>query len=199
MEFLFFDWLGKPVWMWLGFHALVAVLLAFDLGVLQKFMGNNSAGAMTVRESLLLSLFYVSLGLAFGGWVWWAVSPQSGLEYLTGFVIEKSLSMDNVFVIAMIFGYFAIPLRSQYRVLFWGILAVIVLRGLMIGIGAALVESYGWVLYLFAAFPCVHRRQNAVHQRRALRCREQRDLQASAQTLPHDQRAARRKLLRAPA
>ena len=152
MEFLFFDWLGKPVWMWLGFHALVAVLLAFDLGVLQKFMGNNSAGAMTVRESLLLSLFYVSLGLAFGGWVWWAVSPQSGLEYLTGFVIEKSLSMDNVFVIAMIFGYFAIPLRSQYRVLFWGILAVIVLRGLMIGIGAALVESYGWVLYLFAAF-----------------------------------------------
>ena len=152
MEFLFVDWLGKPVWMWLGFHALVGVLLAFDLGVLQKLMGKNDAGCMSVRESLLLSLFYVSLGLAFGVWVWWAVSPESGLEYLTGFVIEKSLSMDNVFVIAMIFGYFAIPLKSQYRVLFWGILAVILLRGLMIGVGAALVESYGWVLYIFAAF-----------------------------------------------
>jgi tellurite resistance protein TerC len=152
MEFLFVDWLGKPVWMWLGFHALVGVLLAFDLGVLQKLMVKNDAGCMSVRESLLLSLFYVSLGLAFGVWVWWAVSPESGLEYLTGFVIEKSLSMDNVFVIAMIFGYFAIPLKSQYRVLFWGILAVILLRGLMIGVGAALVESYGWVLYIFAAF-----------------------------------------------
>lgn len=147
MDFLFADWLGKPVWMWLGFHALVAVLLAFDLGVLQKRTGD-----LGVKQSLLLSLFYVTLGLAFGGWVWAVVSPQSGMEYLTGFVIEKSLSMDNVFVIAMIFGYFAIPKRSQYRVLFWGILAVIVLRGLMIGVGAALVENFGWVLYIFAAF-----------------------------------------------
>lgn len=141
------EWLGKPVWMWAGFHALVAVLLAFDLGVLQKRTGD-----LGVRESLLLSVFYVTLGVAFGGWIWWAVSPQDGLAYLTGFVIEKSLSMDNVFVIAMIFGYFAIPKRSQYRVLFWGILAVILLRGLMIGVGAALVERFGWLLYVFAAF-----------------------------------------------
>ncbi|MDB5571022.1 MAG: hypothetical protein JWN93_2205 [Hyphomicrobiales bacterium] len=147
MDFLFVDWLGKPAWMWLGFHALVGVLLAFDLGVLQKRTGD-----LGVRESLTLSAFYVTLGLAFGGWVWWAVSPQSGVEYLTGFVIEKSLSMDNVFVIAMIFGYFAIPRKSQHRVLFWGVLAVIVLRGLMIGVGAALVERFGWLLYFFAAF-----------------------------------------------
>ncbi len=147
MEFLMIEWLGKPAWMWLGFHALVGVLLAFDLGVLQKHTGE-----LGVRESLLLSLFYVTLGVAFGGWVWWAVSPQAGVEYLTGFVIEKSLSMDNVFVIAMIFGYFAIPKTSQYRVLFWGILAVILLRGLMIGVGAALVQNFGWVLYIFAAF-----------------------------------------------
>jgi len=147
MEFLLAEWLGKPVWMWLGFHVIVAVLLAFDLGVLQKHTGD-----LGVRESLLLSLFYVTLGLIFGGWVWWYMSPQSGMEYLTGFVIEKSLSMDNVFVIAMIFGYFAIPKKSQYRVLFWGILAVILLRGLMIGVGAALVENFGWVLYIFAAF-----------------------------------------------
>ncbi len=146
MEFLLADWLGKPVWMWIGFHVIVAILLAFDLGVLQK-----KTGDLGVKESLMLSAFYVTLGLLFGAWVWWYVGPQSGLEYLTGFVIEKSLSMDNVFVIAMIFGYFAIPRRSQYRVLFWGILAVIVLRGLMIGVGA-LVENFGWVLYIFAAF-----------------------------------------------
>ena len=147
MEFLLADWLGKPVWMWIGFHVIVAILLAFDLGVLQKRTGD-----LGVKESLMLSAFYVTLGLLFGAWVWWYVGPQSGLEYLTGFVIEKSLSMDNVFVIAMIFGYFAIPRKSQYRVLFWGILAVIVLRGIMIGVGAALVENYGWVLYIFAAF-----------------------------------------------
>jgi tellurite resistance protein TerC len=147
MEFLLAEWLGKPVWMWIGFHVIVAVLLAFDLGVLQK-----KTGDLGVKESLMLSAFYITLGLLFGAWVWWYVGPQSGLEYLTGFVIEKSLSMDNVFVIAMIFGYFAIPRRSQYRVLFWGILAVIVLRGIMIGVGAALVENFGWILYIFAAF-----------------------------------------------
>ena len=147
MEFLLADWLGKPVWMWIGFHVIVAILLAFDLGVLQK-----KTGDLGVKQSLYLSAFYITLALIFGVWVWWYISPQSGREYFTGFVIEKSLSMDNVFVIAMIFGYFAIPRRSQYRVLFWGILAVIVLRGIMIGLGAALVQSYGWVLYIFAAF-----------------------------------------------
>jgi tellurite resistance protein TerC len=88
----------------------------------------------------------------FGGWVWWELGSQSGLEYLTGFAIEKSLAMDNVFVIAMIFGYFAIPRALQHRVLFWGIIGVIVLRAIMIGAGAALVSQYGWVLYIFAAF-----------------------------------------------
>ncbi|MGE3245851.1 MAG: TerC family protein [Beijerinckiaceae bacterium] len=140
-------WLGKPVWMWIGFHVLVAVLMAFDLGVLQR--EDRDYG---VKESLYLSAFYISLGIAFGGWVAWAISPSAGMEYLTGFVIEKSLSIDNIFVIAMIFGFFAIPRRQQYRVLFWGILAVIVLRGLMIGIGAALVQNFGWLLYVFAAF-----------------------------------------------
>ena len=141
------EWLGKPVWMWAGFHFAVFVLMAFDLGVLQR-----RARDYGVRESLYLSLFYIALGLAFGAWVWWAISPRAGLDYLTGYVIEKSLSIDNIFVIAMIFGFFAIPRRQQYRVLFWGIIAVIVLRGLMIGIGAALVQNFGWVLYLFAAF-----------------------------------------------
>jgi tellurite resistance protein TerC len=144
---LFADFLGKPVWMWLSFIAIVLTLLAFDLGVLHR-----KAHIIKVGESMLLSALYVGLGLAFGAWVWWYLGPQSGMEYLTGFVIEKTLAMDNVFVIAMIFSYFAIPQLYQHRVLFWGILGVIVLRAIMIGIGAPIVENFSWVLYIFAVF-----------------------------------------------
>lgn len=147
MAFLEIIWLGKPVWMWLGFHAVVLVLLALDLGFL-----NKGAQEISIRKSLKLSAFYISLGVLFGGWVWMTLGADLGLKYLTGFVIEKSLSIDNVFVIAMIFGAFAIPRAYQYRVLFCGVLAVILLRGLMIGIGAALVQNFGWILYVFAAF-----------------------------------------------
>ncbi len=147
MDFLITDWLGTPIWMWLGFMGLVAVLLALDLGVLHK--KDREIG---VRESLMLSAGYITLGLAFGGWVWWYLGEASGLAYVTGFVIEKSLAMDNVFVIAMIFTTFAIPRVYQHRVLFWGILGVIVLRAIMIGLGATLIQQFGWVLYIFAAF-----------------------------------------------
>ena len=147
MDFLTQDFLTKPVWMWVAFLSLVVVLLVLDLGVLHR--KHREIG---VRESLLMSLGYLSLGLAFGGWVWSSLGQQSGIEYLTGFVVEKSLAMDNVFVIAMIFGYFAIPPKYQHRVLFWGILGVIVLRAVMIASGAALVSEFGWVLYIFAAF-----------------------------------------------
>lgn len=147
MDFLWFDLLGTPAWMWLTFIVIVIALLALDLGVLHK-----DSREIGIKESFALSAFYITLGLLFGGWVWLQSGQQAGLEYLTGFVIEKSLAMDNIFVIAMIFGYFAIPRAYQHRVLLWGILGVIVLRGIMIAAGAALVESYGWVLYLFAAF-----------------------------------------------
>ena len=147
MEFLLADWLGKPAWMWLAFMGVVVGLLVLDLGVLHR--GSKEIG---VRESLLLSGMYITIGLAFGGWVWGEMGSQRGIEYLTGFAIEKSLAMDNVFVIAMIFGYLAIPRALQHRVLFWGILGVVVLRGVMIGMGAALVSNYAWVLYIFAAF-----------------------------------------------
>ena len=147
MDLLTNLFLGQPLWMWLGFLGLVIALLAFDLGVLHR-----DGHEIEVQESLLLSGFYVALGLAFGGFVWWQLGAQSGVEYLTGFVVEKSLAMDNVFVIAMIFGYLAIPRHLQHRVLFWGILGVIVLRAIMIGLGATLVSEYGWILYIFAAF-----------------------------------------------
>lgn len=145
--FLFYDWLGKPAWMWLAFMGIVATLLTLDLGVLHK--ENREIEA---RESLLLSAGYIGLGLLFGAWVWWYLGPQSGIEYMTGFAIEKTLAMDNVFVIAMIFTYFAIPRLYQHRVLFWGIIGVIVLRAIMIGIGAPIVENFSWVLYIFAVF-----------------------------------------------
>lgn len=139
--------LGTPAWMWGVFIILVLTLLALDLGVLNK--GNKEIG---VKQSLLLSLFYMTIGVAFGGWIWYQSGQQSAMEYLTGFVIEKSLAMDNIFIIAMIFSYFAIPRHYQHRVLLWGILGVIVLRGIMIAGGAALVENFNWILYIFAAF-----------------------------------------------
>jgi len=141
------DFMGTPAWVWMAFMGIVVALLAFDLGVLHK--DDHEIG---VRESLLLSAGYIGVALLFGAWVWWYLGAQSGMDYYTGFMIEKSLSMDNVFVIALIFSYFAIPRQYQHRVLFWGILGVIVLRAIMIGLGATLVSQFSWVLYLFGAF-----------------------------------------------
>lgn len=147
MGFLFADWLGTPAWFWLAFLAIVVALTAFDLGFLHK--ENKEIG---IRESLKLSVFYISIACIFGAWVWWARGADLGMQYFTGFFIEKALSIDNVFVISLIFSYFAIPPKYQYRALLWGILGVIVLRGLMIAGGAALLNEAYWVLYLFAAF-----------------------------------------------
>jgi len=147
MEFLSADFLGQPAWIWLTFIGIVITLLALDLGVLHR-----KQREIGVTESLALSAVYIALGLAFGGWVWWYMGETAGMNYITGFVVEKSLALDNVFVIAMIFTYFAVPRLYQHRVLFWGILGVIVLRAIMIGLGATLVEQFSWVLYVFAAF-----------------------------------------------
>ncbi|WP_241129116.1 TerC family protein [Achromobacter xylosoxidans] len=147
LSFLQADFAGTPAWSWLLFISIVISLLVFDLGVLHK--EDREIG---VRESLLLSAGYISAALLFGGWVWWQMGPASGMAYYTGFLIEKSLSLDNVFVIALIFSFFAIPRQFQHRVLFWGILGVIVLRAIMIGLGAALVSNFGWLMYLFGAF-----------------------------------------------
>jgi tellurite resistance protein TerC len=141
------DFLGKPAWMWVGFMSIVVALLAADLGIFHKEQREIAIG-----ESFKLSLVYISIGVAFGGVVWATLGAQSGMEYLTGFAIEKALALDNVFVIALIFSYFAVPLKYQHRVLFWGILGVIVLRAIMIGVGAAIVSQFSWVLTVFAVF-----------------------------------------------
>jgi tellurite resistance protein TerC len=147
MDIMGLEWLGKPLWMWLAFVVVVLVLLVLDLGVLHR-----KPKPIGARESLLLSAGYIAVGLSFGAWVWSELGRQAGIEYVTGFLVEKSLAMDNVFVIASIFAAFAVPQIYQHRVLFWGILGVIVLRALMIGAGAALVANFAWVLLLFAAF-----------------------------------------------
>lgn len=145
--FLLADFLGKAVWLWILFLGIVVLLLIFDLGVL-----NRKQHEISVKESLWLSTLYIAIACAFGGGVWLHLGPDAGVSFFTGYVIEKSLSLDNVFVIALVFSFFAIPRRYQHRVLFWGILGVIVLRGLLIGVGAALVSEFNWVLYIFAAF-----------------------------------------------
>lgn len=147
MEFLTADWLGTPAWFWLAFIGLVTLLTAFDLGLLHK-----EDREMGVGESLKLSAFYIAVALAFGAWVWAEKGADLGMKYYTGFFIEKALSIDNIFVITLIFSFFAIPAKYQYRALLWGIIGVIVLRGAMIAAGAALVSEAYWVLYLFAAF-----------------------------------------------
>ena len=145
--FLFADFLGTATWLWLVFFTVVIGLLAFDLGVLHR--DNHTIG---VRESLLLSAGYICAGLLFGLWVAAQKGGAAGMDYLTGFLVEKSLSMDNVFLMASIFGFLAIPREYQHKVLFWGIVGVIVLRALLIGVGSALVHEFAWLLYLFGAF-----------------------------------------------
>jgi len=147
MPFLVSPFLGTPTYFWLIFIGLVIALLVFDLGILHKEDKEISA-----KESFVMYGGYVFIAFLFGLWVWYTRGAQSGLEFFTGYVIEQSLAMDNIFVIATIFTYFAVPRKYQHRVLFWGIIGAIVMRAIMIGLGAALVSQYQWILYGFGAF-----------------------------------------------
>jgi tellurite resistance protein TerC len=138
---------GKPLWMWGVFLSIIIALLVLDLGVLQK-----KSHEIGTTESLILSGFYIALASVFGAWVWYYLGETSGKEYFTGFIIEKSLSLDNIFVISLVFSYFQIPKKYQHGVLFWGILGVIIFRAVMIAVGAALLAQFSWVLYVFALF-----------------------------------------------
>ncbi|MEM6811409.1 MAG: TerC family protein [Pseudomonadota bacterium] len=146
-SFLFSLFLGQPTWFWLIFLSIVITILVVDLGIL-----NREAKEIGVRESLTLTLVYIIISLLFGLFVWHQMGADHAFNYYTGYVIEKSLSMDNLFVMAVIFSALSIPRKYQHRVLFWGILGVIVLRGTMISLGTAIVHEFEWVLYLFAIF-----------------------------------------------
>lgn len=137
----------EPLWMWILFLAIVGVLIMLDLGLF-----NRKPRAIGIKDSIRLSLFYVAIALLFGLWVWYSKGIVAAELYYTGYLLEKSLSLDNIFVISLIFSYFSIPRHLQHRVLFWGILGAVVLRGIVIALGAAIVSEFGWVLYLFALF-----------------------------------------------
>jgi tellurite resistance protein TerC len=132
---------------WLAFATMVAVLLTLDLTVFHKKSHEPS-----LRESAFWTVFWSALALGFNGLVWWWLGGKAALEFLTGYLVEWSLSMDNVFVFAVIFGYFRVPLKYQYRVLFWGILGAVLMRLTFVLLGAELVERYKWVMWFFGAF-----------------------------------------------
>ena len=135
------------IWMWVGFNLFVLVLLALDLGILHR-----KDHAVGIREALLLSLGYFLLALLFGSGVYHFMGADAGVQFFTGYLIEKTLSVDNIFVFVLIFSFFAVPREYQHRVLFWGILGALVMRATMILIGAAVIQAFHWVLYLFGAF-----------------------------------------------
>jgi tellurite resistance protein TerC len=135
------------LWHWLAFFATVTALLALDLMVFHR-----QARAPSLGESALWTVFWCSLALAFNAFVWWWRGAEQGVQFLTGYLVEWSLSMDNVFVFAVIFRFFGVALRYQYRVLYWGILGAIFLRLSFILAGGGLISKFEWVLCLFGAF-----------------------------------------------
>lgn len=134
------------LWLWIAVLGLILGMLAIDL------FAHRRAHVIGVREAAAWSAVWVSIGVAFGAWVWWAHGAELGQQYFAGYLIEKSLAVDNVFVWAIIFTYFAVPREFQHRVLFFGVLGALVFRGLFIAGGSVLIASFGWILYLFAAF-----------------------------------------------
>jgi tellurite resistance protein TerC len=135
------------IWLWIGFNAFVFILLALDLGLLHR-----KQREIAVREALLLSAFYFLLAMAFNAGVFHFRGEQAGLDFLTGYLIEKSLSVDNIFVFVLVFAHFAVPPQYQHRVLFWGILGALAMRGTLIYFGSELIAQFHWIIYVFGAF-----------------------------------------------
>lgn len=137
---------GTPL-LWGIFVGIVLVLLALDLGVFHK-----QAHAVSTREAAMWTVVWISVALLFNAWIWYAMGSGKALEFLTGYVIEKSLSVDNLFVMVLVFNSFAVPKIYQHRVLFWGILGALIMRGILIVAGVQLVQRFHFIIYVFGAF-----------------------------------------------
>src|SRR5512136_149786 len=135
------------IWLWIGFNVFVLAMLALDLGVFHR-----KAHVVSFKESITWTVVWVTLALLFNGGVWHFYGSQKAIEFFTGYLIEKSLSVDNVFVFALLFSYFAVPAKYQHKVLFWGILGALIMRAVMIALGAALITKFTWIIYVFGAF-----------------------------------------------
>jgi tellurite resistance protein TerC len=154
-------------WLWVGFNVFVLAMLALDLGVFHR-----EAHVVTFRESIAWTVVWATLALVFNAGVWYFAGAQKALEFFTGYVIEKSLSVDNVFVFAMLLSYFSVPPLYQHKVLFWGILGALAMRAAMIALGAALIAEFSWIIYVFGAFLVLTgikmavKREEAIHPER---------------------------------
>jgi tellurite resistance protein TerC len=151
--------IATNIWFWVGFIAFVLSMLALDLGVF-----NRTPHVVRAKEAAIWTSVWVGLALLFALGLAVLVSPQSALTFLTGYVIEESLSVDNIFVIVLIFQYFAVPPQYQHRVLFWGILGALVMRGIFILVGTALLARFEWIIYLFGALLVITGIRMAVKQ-----------------------------------
>ena len=148
---------GDTIWLWVGFNVFVLAMLALDLGVFHR-----KAHVLSVKEAAIWSVVWISLSMVFNVglyFFWHNLSPNSplsdseaALAFFTGYLIEKSLSVDNIFVFVLLFGYFAVPPLYQHRVLFWGILGALLMRGILIAVGANLITRFHWIIYIFGAF-----------------------------------------------
>jgi tellurite resistance protein TerC len=159
--------MSDTIWLWVGFNLFVLAMLALDLGVFHR-----KAHVVAFKESIAWTVVWVALALVFNAGIWHFAGAQKALEFFTGYVIEKSLSVDNVFVFAMLFSYFAVPPLYQHKVLFWGILGALAMRAVMIALGAALIAEFSWIIYVFGAFLVLTgikmavKREEAIHPER---------------------------------
>jgi tellurite resistance protein TerC len=137
----------RHTWMWVAFTVVVVAMMALDLGVFHR-----KAHTVRPREALLWSCVWVSLAAAFAGTLWWLDGHQTAIEFTAGYIVEQALSVDNLFVFLLLFSYFKVPESLQHRVLFWGIFGALILRAIMIGLGAVLLAKFHWIIYVFGAF-----------------------------------------------
>jgi tellurite resistance protein TerC len=154
----------QQVLLWVGFNIFVLCMLAIDLGLFHR-----KAHAVRLREAAIWCVICVATALAFAAGVYYFRGRQDGLEFLAGYLIEMALSVDNIFVFVLIFTYFNVPPRYQHRVLFWGILGALIMRGLMIGAGAYLIHRFDWILYVFGAFLVITGVRMAFHEERDIK------------------------------
>ena len=138
---------SHSLWEWLAFSAIILFMLILDLGVFHK-----KSHKVSIKESLAWTAVWIALALMFNAWVYHSMGQQKGLEFLTGYVIEKSLSIDNIFVISLIFTYFNVPAQYQHRVLFWGVLGALFFRIIFVFAGVALIQKFTWMIYIFGGF-----------------------------------------------
>ena len=151
--------LSGNIWLWIGFNVFVLAMLALDLGVFHR-----KAHTVSITEASIWSIVWITLALTFNAGLYFFSGPEPALQFFTGYLIEKSLSVDNIFVFVLLFTYFAVPAAYQHRVLFWGILGALLMRGIMIVLGAILLDMFHWIIYLFGAFLIVTGVRMAFHQ-----------------------------------